>query len=128
MKIEITENQIEILKGIIQTYEEAKSGKKDSRDPTIEKVYQLFEEYIGVRPVPVKNKNGFDLNRGSVIRLVKKWGEGEYIRMLTKVLEAQQKDKYTPKTANPLDFEANLGKWKIYFKQKEPNKINEILK
>lgn len=91
--------------------------KKDNRNPDVEFVLSLFEKEIGVRPSPMKVKNGFDLNRASADRLVKKYGREGIESMLTAVFKAQVEDKYCRGSTSPYEFEKNLAWYIMYFKK-----------
>ena len=109
--------------------EKVPQKRKDNRNPDIEFVYMLFEKEFEFRPPPIKGGNGFDLNRGSAQRLVKRFGKQGVAGMLAQVFEAQKKDRYFKKCTCPLDLERNLIDYKIYFNKettKEEFKIAKI--
>jgi len=100
-----------------------KKIKKDNRNPEIEKLYNLFEKEFGIRPPSIRGGNGFDLNRGSASRMIKKFGIDELTRMISAVFQFQKKDNFIKKCTNPLEFEKNFASYQLYF-NKLKQKIN----
>jgi hypothetical protein len=94
------------------------AGRVDNRHPDIEAIYAVFEEECGVRPAPIKGGNGFDLNRGACVRMIKKYSVEEVCGMAKQMFKAMKEDKFCKVVTNPLDMERNLGWYKIHFERK----------
>lgn len=122
-QVRVGKGRLGKVNNLLSTKVDNKSKAPDKRNPDIETVYSLFEKHLGIRPKPIKAKNGFDLNRGACHRLIKQHGVANLSKMLLLVFQHQSKDRYCRTSTNPLDFEKNLAWYKTYFDKKRAEKI-----
>jgi hypothetical protein len=100
---------------------------REDKSSPVKTIYDIFKKYLVNSPKPIKDKKGFDLNIGSLNRLIKKYTIEGLAGMLEQVLAEQSKaDKYFKKCFSPLDFEKNLDWYILYFKGQKENKIISI--
>lgn len=92
--------------------------KKGGRLAEIEAVMSTFKYLTGVNPVPIKAANGFDLNRGAALRLVKKFGKKRVNERLIRIFDEMKKDQYCRRVTNPIELERNWVWYDMRFNRK----------
>jgi hypothetical protein len=95
----------------------AKKERKDNRNPEIEAVMALYKEEFGISPPAIRGGNGFDLNRGSALRMIKQFGFEELKKMILLVFKYQKTEKFIKRCTNPIEFERNFASYKLFFNQ-----------